>query len=199
MVGSDFVTDTATSLDAFINASADELYDLLTLKFDDYNVSSAGFTTDGGTTVALPADFYKLLGVDLSVGGREQPLSQFTFKERHRYQAADVARNGLPLYRLEGSVLRLRPAPASGLSGTIWYTPTRAQLVAGSDAMAGVSGWEEYVVVDSAIKCLAKEESDTTTLERKLAGLKQRIEEAAAVRAPAEPAKIVDVEDLDGW
>ncbi len=200
MVGSDFVTDTATSLDAFINASADELYDLLTLKFQDYNLSSTALTTANGTgTYALPSDFYKLMGVDITINGREMALNEFTFSERHRHQAGDVGSPALS-YRIEGTNLRIRPTPTAVYSGTIWYTPTRALLVNAGDTLAGVSGWEEYVVVDAAIRCLAKEESDTTALERKLMALKQRIEEAAAVRSPAEPSRMVDVYGLDnGW
>lgn len=199
MVGSDFVTDTANSLDAFINASADELYDLLTMSFEDYNVSSESFTTDGTTDVEPTADMFKLLGVDLSVGGREFALEQYTFRERNRYQSADVYQPDLPRYRWEGDTVRLRPAPTTGLSGTLWFTPVREKLVDGADELEGVSGWEEYVVVDAAIKCLSKEESDTTALERKKAELRARIEQAASTRSPSAPNRIVDVEGLNDW
>lgn len=199
MVGSDFVTDTATSLDAFINASADELYDVLVMTFEDYNVSSQAFTTDGTTSVTLPTNLFKLLGVDLNVGGKDFALEQFTFRERHRYATTDVWQPDLPRYRIEGSVLRLRPAPQTGLAGTIWFTPTRTKLVNGADLLDGVNGWEEYVVVDAAIKCLSKEESDTTALERKKMELRARIEQAASTRSPSAPARIVDVEGLGDW
>jgi hypothetical protein len=200
MVGSDFVTDTATSLDAFINASADELYDLLTLKFQDYNLSSSSLTTVSGTgTYALPSDFYKLMGVDITYNGRTYGLDEFSFRERHRYEPGDVNLPDLPKYRLEGTNLRLRPTPTGVYSGTVWYTPTRTQLVSGSDTLTGVSGWEEYVVVDAAIKCLLKEESDPSALMAKKAELKQRIEEAASVRSPAAPSRVVDVEGLNDW
>lgn len=200
MVGSGFVTDTATSLDAFINASADELWDILTTEFEDYAVSSTPLSVVASTgTYALPADFYKLLGVDLSVNGEEYPLQEFTFRERHRYKAGDLSSPELPMYRLEGSNLRLRPTPTAAYSGTLWYVPTRARLVNPADELVGVSGWEEFVVVGAAIKCLLKEESDASALMAEKAALKIRIEEAAAVRNPGAPARVVDVEGLNDW
>lgn len=178
MTGSAFVTDASTSLDAFINAAADELYDLLVLKFEDYNLSSSSFTTASGTgTYALPADFYKLRGVDLTIDGSQVALEQFSFRERHRYQSAEVT---TPI----GSV------------GTIWYIPTRSLLANGADTLAGVNGWEEYVVVDAAIRCLLKEESDASSLMAMKQGQMARIEQAAAVRDAGGPSRIVDVEGL---
>lgn len=200
MTGSAFVADSANSLDAFINAAADELWDILVTKFEEYAVSSSALSVVASTgTYALPADFYKLLGVDLTVDGEQVALKPFNFKERHRYQSADVNGPTYPAFRIEGTNLRLRPTPNAAYSGTLWYVPTRTQLSSGSDTLAGMSGWEEYVVVDAAIRCLLKEESDAQHLEVRKNALKVRIEEASAVRSPNEPYQVVDVEGLTDW
>ena len=64
MVNSKFVTD--AELNTYINASYAELYDLLIAsRGENYFVLSYNFTTSiNQDTYALPADFYKLMGVD---------------------------------------------------------------------------------------------------------------------------------------
>lgn len=45
-----------------------------------------------------------------------------------------------------------------------------------SATMDGISGWEEYVIVDAAIKAATKEESDTSELRIQKQSMKERIE-----------------------
>ena len=71
MVGSSFVADTATSLDAWLNEGAQILHDKLVEAYgSEYLEKSTTATTTTATDYApFPADFYKLLGVDLPVQG----------------------------------------------------------------------------------------------------------------------------------
>lgn len=205
---STFVTDTSTSLDSFINESAQLLHDILAKKLADaYLVSSSSFSTSG-STVALPSDFYHLLGVDLTVGGAVRTLKPFMFRERNAYKNASVFTGPyeVPRYALEGTNVRLYPQPSSGLSGTIWYvpllqvSPSGNLLVNGTDSINFPNGWEVFVVVDAAIKVLAKEESDTRALEAERQRILNRIEDAATDRDLGSPRQAVDVEaDLDLW
>ena len=201
MVGSLFVTD--SELTAFLNASLDELYDLVLQKFgDDYYVSSSSITTVAGTSsYALPSGFYKLLGVDLTIGGEVRDLKRFEFKERnlHRNSTGLVGPTDAPRYRLEGSNLRLYPAPQSVMSGTLWYVPQRTQLSSGSDTVDFPGGWEEYAVIDAAIKALVKEESDPAALIAAKADMLRRIEQAATNRDAGEPERVADVQVYDGF
>lgn len=57
----------------------------------------------------------------------------------------------------------------------------------------GISGWEEYPVVDSAIKCKDKEESNVEVLAARKGGLVKRIENVSANRDPGSAAKTADV------
>lgn len=57
----------------------------------------------------------------------------------------------------------------------------------------GVSGWEEYIIVDASIKCKDKEESDVTVLVARKAGLMKRVEGVAANRDPGTAARTADV------
>lgn len=194
-VNTQFVTDTATSVDAFINAGLDELYDLVTEKFgSDYFVSSSSFTTTGTSTVSLPSDFYKLLGLDVVSGSDTIDLRRFEFKERNAFKAASiVSATNLPRYRLQGGLLWFYPVPASGLTGTIWYIPTRTLLVSGSDSCNFPNGWEEYAVLVAAEKILLKEESDISAIEALKQTQFRRISAAAENRDAGEPQRVTDV------
>lgn len=57
----------------------------------------------------------------------------------------------------------------------------------------GRSGWEEWTVVDAAIKLLAKEESDTSQLEREAARIWARIMKSMANRDAGQAKRITDV------
>jgi len=55
------------------------------------------------------------------------------------------------------------------------------------------SGYEEYLVVSVAIKCLMKEESDVRMLLAEKADIRKRIENAAPRKDAGHPHKIIDV------
>ena len=55
-----------------------------------------------------------------------------------------------------------------------------------------MSGWEEYIVCDSAIKMTQKEESDCSILLAQKAALLARIEAAAENRDAGSPQTVAD-------
>lgn len=79
--------------------------------------------------------------------------------------------------------LTVNTAPQSFLTGGIVQV----------DMDENSSVWDEYVVIDTAIKCLTKEESDTTSLKYDKAQMKQRIEENARNRDAGLPERVADV------
>jgi hypothetical protein len=209
-VNSTFIAD--AELTSFINQSAYELYDVLVQKYGDgYYAKSATFTTDGvSETTALAADFYKLLGVDLQTTSTPSgwlTLRPFTMAERNRNWRPNVG----PVlgftairYRLHGDNLWLTPLPVAGQTVRYWYVPRMTELTIDASTLEGISGWTEYVIVDAAIKCLVKEESDPSALMAAKAGLLKRIEEAAGNRDEGAPPTVSDVNNLDtygggGW
>ena len=200
MENSPFVTD--GEITSYINQSAFELYDLLVQKFgDDYFVGSAPFAiaTDGTSQLfPLPADLLKLVGVDLKLGASADSwvsIKQFQFAERNRFSVPNFQNFwGLTnlRYRLVGSQIMFTPMPSAGQSIRLWYVPRMAQLTAPTDALEGFSGWTEYVIVDAAIKCRVKEESDTSDLRADKAALIARIEAAADNRDAGAPQRVAD-------
>lgn len=200
MENSQFVKD--AELTSYINQSYFELYDLLVQKYgDNYFVASPyNFTTDGtNDEYTLPTDFYKLLGVDLALSNSTDSwvtIKPFNFAERNRYAVPNFQSfYGITnlRYRLMGNKLKFTPIPQANQQMRIWYVPRMNTLVNNTDTVDGISGWTEYIIIDAAIKCLQKEESDTTVLMAQKIGIIERIENAAENRDAGFPRTVADV------
>jgi hypothetical protein len=107
-----------------------------------------------------------------------------------------------PRYRLEGTrdstgaytnQIRFTPAPDGSTDIRIWYIPRSPELTADSDKLQGFNGWEEYVVIDAAMKMLEKEESNTEALVLRKNRIIQRIYSMAQARDYNFPEQVVDV------
>lgn len=203
MTGSAFVADSGNSLDAIINAACGELYDILVTKFEDYFVSSANVTLVAGTESyalsGISTSFYKLLGVDILDGSRYRTLHRFSFSERNESSGHNANPLSRMRYQLRGSSLYFHPAPGVAGTARVWFVPRATQLSAGVDTFDPINeAWAEYVVLAAAIKCLDKEESDSSALRADLARLKRDIDEAALNRHSDGPSRIVDMDCADG-
>lgn len=188
-----------------ITNSYKELVDLLVSAYgNNYFIATPyTFVTDGTTQFySLPTDFYKLLGVDLKTGGACVSLKPFNFSERNNYAVPNTGSfyGATNLrYRLNGSQLWLNPTPSAGQTVQLWYVPEPANLTNDSDTLDGISGWEEYVIVDAAIKALVKEESDISTLAAIKGALTVRIQTMAQNRDAGSPARVSDNSQVSSY
>lgn len=194
---SQFIQD--TELTAYINASIAELYDLLISKYEDYFISDpvAIALVDGTDSYSLPADFYKLVGVDFKLNTSDQwiTLKPFMFNERNRFRGPLYpVTNGGPIYRyrLRADKITFSPIPSGSQSVQVWYIPLVTYLALDADLFKAYMGYEEYVILDAAIKCLNKEESDASDLLAQKVLIKDRIESTAANRDAGFSQKISD-------
>lgn len=204
MVNNQFITD--TELNSYINQSYFELYDLLVQKYgDDYYVQTPYVFTTTGTDeyYPLPADFYKLLGLDLCLNNSPDArvtIKPFMFSERNRYAVPNFQTfYGVTnlRYRLFGNQLWLTPIPTGNQIMRILYVPRMTTLSVDADTVDGISGWDEYIVIDAAIKCLAKEESDVSVFMAQKQAMIARIEAAAENRDAANPMTVSDSRQTD--
>lgn len=196
MENSDFVTD--EELVTYINSSIAELHDLLVGTFGpDYFVESYDFTSAANTTdYELPANFYKLKGVDVQLTGNAwYSLRPFNFNERNRNQDVSWGLLSGPAirYRLVGANMKFSPAPDANYPMRLWFIPLPDVLVNDDDSYNDINSYSEYVVVDVAIKMLQKEESDVSVLLQQKAELKRRIESMAANRDADQPESVSDI------
>ena len=136
-VNSDFITD--DELNGWINSSVKELYDLLVEQYaDEYFMAPAySFVTTGASQYALPADFYKLKGIDVAYTGDSWiTLSPFVFQQRNRYSLPSISGSFLwqrnIRYRIVGNNVMLIPTPPAGQTFRVWYVPRSPELLGSS-------------------------------------------------------------------
>lgn len=198
-----------------LNQSAKELYDILITVYEDYYVAPRlTITTDGssnqfdlpnGQNYSQAPALYKLYGVDCGLDTSQDSwvtLKKYNFIDRNRFVYPQAA--GLILgfanmqYRLVGSKIQFIPTPTGGQPVGLWYFPRRSWMLQDTDILDGVNGWEEYVIIDAAIKALRKEESDTSVLMAEKQAMMKRIEDSAANRDAGQPDTISDVRRSSG-
>jgi len=194
-------------VDQYINDSAAEYYDLVVAQDPDYFLNPTPFAISlvaGTDTYGLPADFYKLRGVDTQLSATANQwvtLEPFNWKQRNLYNWAPVNWNILGVanvkYHLIGETngvdqIKFIPPSLTSQSVRVWYVPACPTLVAETDSINGVNGWDEYIVVDAAIKLLQKEESDTSVLMARKAALLERINAMASGRDSGTAPTTVD-------
>ncbi len=167
------------------------------------------FTGINGATFVAPA-FYKLLGIDLGLNGQtSQPnngwvtLKKFNFIDRNKYFYPNTQSTIYGVfnmsYRLFGNQVEFIPTPSANQPIRLWYIPRMTMLLQDTDiTTSGVSGWIEYVIVDAAIKALAKEESDITVLAAQKGMLMQRIQSSSMNRDAGQADTISDTRSTTG-
>jgi hypothetical protein len=200
MVGSAFVTDDATSLDAWINSAAKKLHRLLAAQLGStyQQDTQTAPVVAANPVVSLPAGVYKILAVFVVLAdGRQVQL------KRHSLGGLGSIKQNAPslqsmTYRVAGDSIELHPPPPTAGSLKIVFIPQFTPLVAGADATPSVmEPWEEFVVVDAAIQVLAKEESDPSLLMAERDEIRRSIMEEAEQRVLSTPRSAVDMDARD--
>jgi hypothetical protein len=210
MVNSAFVTD--AEVDRCINQSWARMYDMLLAAGEDYYLQYVDVSTPVGGFYDLPnytssvgtaaTDVYQIRGVDANYSGNiTVNVPRFNWEERNLYLAAPALTPYYPIvaYRFMQNpttgkdAIQVIPAVSTGVTNLrVWYYPN-PKVLTGVETLDGRSGWEEWVVVDAAIKLLTKEESDTSQLEREAGRIWQQIALVAQNRDSGQSKRITDV------
>lgn len=171
MVNSSFIS--TQEEDRWINLAWKKLYDILTNTFQNYSITSTTINVNSSTTIyPLPTDFYKVRRVDeLQTNDRTYPIRRVDFPNNNVFQAK----------------------PVRSMQVLLWYVPDPVTLVLDTDEVSINSGWEEYIMLDAAIKYLTKEESDVRSLVLEREKIETKIKENATIRDIYRPKKIIDV------
>lgn len=182
----------------YVNKSKDALYDLLISAYsDEYYVKTELFNLSSGVPAySLPLDFYKLITCSLKSGDQYLKLDKFSYQSRNRndyFPYRTSMFNVRYSYRISGEEIIIEPTPSSSDEIELVYIPVAVDLAADGDLLNGFNGFEEYIILDVAIKALRKEESDTAELERDLMRLIERLDRMADSRDIGSPAKITDL------
>lgn len=205
----DAVGDTTWVTDAelgrYIDAGYTELVDLL-LKADIhlFEVTSDITTTGLTDTYDLPADHYKLLGVDYKWSTSPEKyvsVPVVTFGERNRYTSLFVSTlygAYAAGYRVIGSQVKFYPIPPASQVYRLLYVPCAAEIstLADNTAIDGISGYDELLVISAAILMATKEGNaeGVSILKAARAEMIDRIASTAIDRSPVQ-SMAVDDED----
>jgi hypothetical protein len=144
---------------------------------------------------ALPATFWALQEVMATVGGITGSLMPFMLSEHGLLSNPALAiPGGPPMYRIQAGNIEFRPA-TQAFTATVYFTPTQARLVAGSDSWDGFNGYEMAAIYGTCAQVYAKEESDPGFFMAKQAEVYAHIAAASAHRDMANPERVQDVTD----
>jgi hypothetical protein len=215
---SDTVNDahiTDAEMTTWINLGLAELHDFLVDAYDEILTVVTDSSNDiqivaGQASYPLPADFYKMMGVDYLFGTRYQfTMTRFMPRERNRYQGPFaplitgrlIAGVLVPQYRVREQYIDVIPQPSAqmGLGKMrLYYIKQFANLVLDTDYVdpSIPNGWEDYAVLSAAAAALTKQERDPSVLMAERAKIEQRITRAAQDRDAGEPMRVVDVNRL---
>jgi len=182
MENSQFVTD--SEIDGYINDSIARLYDLIIdHRGEQYFESEQNITLTKGTSeYDLPSDFYKVVSLEDDSGFPIDTFNRRDYLHKSRHIKYNIMNNKLKFNR-------------NDYSGNVklWYVPLAPTLSDDADTADFYNGWDRFVIVDAAIVCLNKEESDTSQLERELMTLERRIQNSSD-KNDHQPSKVVDVQ-----
>ena len=197
MTGSTRVPD--PQWNEYINKSKDRLYDLLIAAYDSeyYTISALINVVANIDTYALPSDFYKTVLLECIVDTfHSYPLKKFNFGSKNNaVYPTNFNRYGNYIrYREVKDNIIFHPVPIVNSTLKLWYIPLATNLVADGDLLKGFNGWEEYIILDVAIKAARNEETDTKDLERDRKLLKDELVEMAENRNVNQTSKIQNTE-----
>lgn len=160
----DFITP--TELIDYVNGSIAEWVDEVrgTTWNGTYSRSKHTLTTTGSQqTYPLPPDFLTLLSVDVFVAGANAPVISATAyqeEERNAFTNFPVmfgwgASNPI-FYQIQDGDISFIPVPQGAYSVRLNYVPAAPVLSDPDDSIDSINGWEEFIILDAAIKCLTK-------------------------------------------
>jgi hypothetical protein len=221
--GSNNALFTTAELTDNINEGLARLYGFIIGVADQpYYLSNVAFNTSGNvdTYIIGPgqviniSDFFKGKGLDISYG--QQLITScrpFTWVERNRYKWIPGRVYNQPTFyqfigKASGAVanaandaLKIIPMPSGSFACTLWYYPVLAPLVNPGDEFDGINGFEEYAVLDAAIKLLTKQErfDHAQMLMGEREQEKARILASIPTHDAENPQRVQDVMLNDNW
>ena len=179
MRNSQFVDQSGTAgteLIRYVNMAYRDVYNQIILAKETYFTTTSTINVTSATdTYALPADFYKLDGVDLALdnSGRYLTLRPFMFNERNKFRSG-LALTTAPFgqvfkYMLVGTNIKFIPIPSQSNTVQLWYTPEPSVITSLSGTITLPIGCDEYMSLYIAALMASKEESDPSPFHAKRA------------------------------
>lgn len=156
----------------------------------------------------LPQDFLSLLSVDVAIANGQPVISAQSYQEEQRNASRSFPLLGgwgiaQPIYyQVQGTDIAFIPVPQGAYSVTVNYVPTAPVLSDPDDSIDAINGWEEFIVLDAAIKCLLKagENDSIPQLNARLGEERERIRSMAPRRDMQTAERVHVIENAGcGW
>jgi hypothetical protein len=193
----EFVTD--TEVDALINVSYKHLFAMLVESgLDTVTETVYDLTPNGDLTYPLPDDCYSIKGVFRQDNDSYIPLTRHSSRTYPRDETTSWAFSYRQHGRLEDAVIELNPRTNTG-TYKIRYVGVPADLALDADTVQGIVGWEEWIVLDVAVKVLEKEKQweSADRLLKRLGMLEYKIRGEASDRDLHNAGEVQDVKRRD--
>lgn len=185
----------------FVNLAMREAWEIIVASGEDYfaKLHTPGtFTLAGGpggsTFQITAADFFKVKGVQMQIGGRwSDPLPTFEFNEW------GSPPDGIS-YRHEFDTLYFEPFEVVGGTYRLWYIYKPTDLANDNDILTDVNGWIEQYVIDAvSLRTKVREAEDVSVLQDLRAALQKRIVGSAAQRNRGKGRKVARTRTGRRW
>lgn len=181
----DFTPD--AELLRYFNAAYKKLIDMI-VSSGDGAISLLLTSTTFATPYTMPADFYRVVGVDFQdSNGDWRALKPFNFRLRNRKRS-----DQFPTYRVEANQVVLSPSTAVPTL-RLWYV-ANGGTIASNGSISTFNGWDDFIAYDVAMEILGKEERDISVAKLRRDEAAGRVMEACNDLNAGDTATIVDVE-----
>lgn len=203
---SGFVSDASWTL--FVNIAQKRTFGTLCALHEDYFLTSSNFNLVNGTQdYNLPADFWKIRGVDFLPGGvADQAYTVYPYNWAQRNRLKYLTVFSPPLYssnlryRLLASTIRFEPIPSDSTTvARLWYIQAPTDLAIDSSTTIIPDMFMEYLCLQAAYQALRKQEVDLTFIREDIKEAREDMKEAAKKRKADLPPTISIIEnDYEG-
>ena len=195
---SSFITD--DELLRYINTSYKELYNKLLKANSTYFMTETTINLVANQSAyTLPADFYKVQGVDIISTTTEKITAKpYSFENRNRQNYIRNQTSQFYWYIIQGDEIRFIPTPQLATSATLFYIPVTPTITAGTDTITSVNGGYQFLIADVCRRIAIKAEDSNVNefvLEKREAI--QDIMDNFATRDEGMPETVTDAYSLN--
>lgn len=190
----------------YVNFAAKRYYDIVNMLMEDYNLSVKYYQIQNNVDLyALPDDFLHCRGVDLSLNPAPVPedpstiwyaLEAYNFKERNKmnyFWSRQVSSGLYSKYRIQGENLSFEPIFVGSTTCRLYYVPVLPKMVALTDTMNVIHGFDEYIARMAAEMALEKQETVNELLSARILKLESSIRQIALDRNRDEGKTIANI------
>lgn len=174
-----------------INTSLSEWWDMVRLTTYQGQIARMIWpivTVANQSAYPLAPNTGSIISVDANINGQNYAISAMPYQEEQRNMFKLLPFVGWSFgiqsiwYQLQGTNINFLPTPTANYNVVVNYVPTAPLLSAPLDVFNSINGWEEWIVLDAAIKVLIKDGQSEmlSILQARADSQKERILHAAA-------------------